>query len=62
MEFKIREIKQINNDFLGDEFADSFIPSFCLTVYKYQGGEINTDYNIYDINGMDKKTIIYNKS
>ena len=32
MQFKIWEVKQINNVF------------FCLTVYKYQGDEIDTDH------------------
>ena len=66
MEFIISWLKQINNeyfftvnneDFNEQEFAQSFIPSFCLTVYKYHGGEINTDYNIYDTNKMDKNQL-----
>ena len=41
MEYKMEEIKEINNEcFFENEFAESFIPLFCLTVYKYQGGEI----------------------
>lgn len=37
MEFKIRGIKQINNeDFSENSFAESFIPSFCLLVYEQQ--------------------------
>ena len=40
-----------------NEFAKSFIPGFCVTVYKYQGGEIDEPYNIYDVNGMDKKQL-----
>ena len=39
------------------EFTESFIPSFCVTVYKYQGAEINEPYNIYDVNRMDKKQL-----
>ena len=39
------------------EFAKSFIPGFCVTVYKYQGAEINEPYNIYDVNRMDKKQL-----
>ena len=39
------------------EFAQSFIPGFCVTVYKYQGAEINEHYNIYDVNRMDKKQL-----
>ena len=37
------------------EFRDSFIPAFCCTVYKYQGGTIDRPYNIYDANQMDRK-------
>ena len=29
------------------EFRESFIPAFCVTVYKYQGWTISTQYNIY---------------
>ena len=38
-------------------FAESFIASFCVTVYKYQGADINENYNIYDVNKMDKKQL-----
>ena len=31
------------------------IPIIQTTVYKYQGGEINTHYNIFDVKRMDKK-------
>ena len=41
--------------FSHSEFRESFIPSFCVTVYKYQGGTISTPYNIYDVEKMDKK-------
>ena len=37
-----------NEEFSENEFAESIIPLFCLTVYKYQGGEINTDYSRID--------------
>ena len=37
------------------EFRDGFIPAFCCTVYKYQGGTIDRPYNIYDANQMDRK-------
>ena len=37
------------------EFRDSFIPAFCCTVYKYQGGTIERPYNIYDANQMDRE-------
>lgn len=36
---------------------ENFIPSFCLTVYKYQGDSINENYNIHDINKMDKSML-----
>lgn len=39
------------------EFTTSFIPRFCVTVYKYQGADINENYNIYDVNRMDKKQL-----
>ena len=39
------------------EFRESFIPAFCVTVYKYQGGTINQHYNIYDVEKMDKKQL-----
>ena len=47
------------NDILFDkkEFSESFIPSFCVTVYKYQGADINEHCNIYDVNKMDKKQL-----
>ena len=39
------------------EFSESFISSFCVTVYKYQGADINEHYNIHEINKMDKKQL-----
>ena len=39
------------------EFAEYFIRSFCETVYKYQGADIDENYNIYDVHRMHKKTI-----
>ena len=38
-----------------NEFRESFLPNFCNTVYKYQGGEIDEHYNIYDTHKMDVK-------
>ena len=38
-------------------FAQSFIPAFCCTVYKYQGADISEPYNIYNVNRMDKKQL-----
>ena len=46
-----------NHWFDSDEFTKSFNPGFCVTVYKYQGGEINEQYNIFDVNRMDKKQL-----
>ena len=39
------------------EFRESFIPSFCVTVYKYQGGTISTPNNMYDVEKIDKKQL-----
>ena len=39
------------------EFFESFIPSFCVTVFKHQGAEIEDHYNILDCNSMDKKQL-----
>lgn len=45
MEFVVEDIdERIKID--GKEFAESFIPSFCITVYEY--------HNRYDFNRMDK--------
>ena len=61
-EYKIQEIDEtevmINNEWYGlVEFSESFVPSFCVTVYKYQGADINEPYNIHDVNRMDKKQL-----
>ena len=49
---------KINNEWFDQkEFSDNFIPSFCVTVYKYQGTDINEPYNRYDVNRMDKKQL-----
>lgn len=47
-----------NEWFIEQEFPENFIPSFCLTVYKYQGADINEPYNIHDVEKMDKKCCI----
>ena len=62
MEFKIEDIKEnrfkINNEWFDkNTFAASFIPSFCVTVYKYQGADIDEHYNVYDVDKMDKKQL-----
>ena len=65
MEFAIEEIsndrfKVHDQWFDKNEFSQYFLPSFCVTVYKYQGCDINEHYNIHDVNRMDKKkTIVY---
>ena len=38
-----------------NEFRSSFLPNFCNTVYKYQGGKIDEHYNIWDTDRMDVK-------
>ena len=54
MEFNIENMTDYdccvkNEWFTEQEFAENFIPSFCLTVYKYQGADINEPYNIHDV-------------
>lgn len=58
MEFKINHLIEsedgnlefvINQErFSLNEFRESFLPNFCNTVYKYQGGKIDEHYNIWD--------------
>ena len=62
MKFVIEEIHNsrfmVNREWFDQkEFAESFIPSFSVTVYKYQGADINEPYNIQDVNRMDKKQL-----
>ena len=38
-------------------FRESFLPNFCNTVYKYRGGKINENYNIFDTDRMDVKEL-----
>ena len=33
----------------------NFDYGFCITVYRYQGGTIKTDYNIYDVESMTRE-------
>ena len=48
----------INNQrFSYNESRESFIPAFCVTVYKYQGEKINTHYSIFNANKLDKKQL-----
>ena len=47
---------EINNEtFDYYEFREKFLPNFCNTVYKFQGGQIDDHYNIYDTHEMDVK-------
>ena len=49
-------VNQINYQWYEErDLAESFVPSFCVTVYKYQGADIHEHYNIFDCNRMDKK-------
>ena len=62
MEFVVEDVKgnkfKVNNEWFDKkEFSESFIPSFCVTVYKYQGADINEPYNIHDVNRMNKKQL-----
>ena len=62
MEFIIEEINndrfKVNNDWYDEkEFSELFIPSFCVTVYKYQGADIDEHYNVHYVNRMDKKQL-----
>lgn len=34
-----------------------FLPSYCVTVFRYQGGTINEHYNIHDVECMSRKEI-----
>ena len=63
MEFKLEDIRwkgeqeiKVNGKWYGlSVFANSFIPAFCVTVYKFQGCDIDEHYNIFDTHLMDKK-------
>ena len=62
MEFKIEGIEgnkfKVNNEWFDEKtFSESFIPAFCVTVYKYQGSDINQPYNVHDVNRMNKKQL-----
>ena len=65
MEFKLEDIRRkselefkVNGKWYNiSVFASSFIPAFCVTVYKYQGADIDENYNIHDVGMMDKKQL-----
>ena len=40
-----------------DDFVEIFDYSFCYTMYKIQGAEIRTDYNIYEANMMSRNEL-----
>ena len=62
MEFLVESISEDSIEIDGQDFdyktfSQSFIPSFCVTVHKYQGADINEPYNIFDVEKMDKKLL-----
>ena len=62
MEFVVEDMNdrsfKVNNEWFEiGEFSESFIPSFCVTVYKYQGADIGEHYNVHDVKRMDKKQL-----
>ena len=64
VEFRIYEIDEhgtsfkVNNVwFEHNDLRQSFIPAFCCAVYKYQDADIKENYNILDVNRMDKKQL-----
>lgn len=62
MELVIQDIDengfQIKNEWFDEnKFAENFIPSFCVTVYKYQGADTDEQYNIHDVSRIDKKQL-----
>ena len=62
MEFLVESISEDTFEIDGQQFdlktfSQSFIPSFCVTVHKYQGADINEPYNIFDVEKMDKKLL-----
>lgn len=45
---------QINEQtFTEEELAENFIVAYCVTTHKFQGDEINTHYNIWDVQKMN---------
>ena len=50
-------IKENDQKFSLDEFRKKFNLAFCMTVYKYQGAEIDQHYNIFDTEAMNKKQL-----
>lgn len=61
-EFSVQDIKDnqfmIKDEWFAlNEFEHSFIPAYCVTVYKLQGCTIDEPYNIWDVEKMDKKQL-----
>ena len=50
-------IKENDEKFSLDDFRKKFNLVFCITVYKYQGAEIDQHYNIFDTEAMNKKQL-----
>lgn len=50
-------IKENKEEFTMDDFRKNFNLAFCITVYKYEGDEIDTHYNIWDAEVMNKKQL-----
>ena len=62
VEFEVSKIEEDRFDINGEwfeynVFRESFIPAFFLTVYRYQGADVDEHYNIYDVNRMDKNQL-----
>lgn len=56
-DIEYKKIKVNNKWYKEKELTESFISSFCMTVYKYQGADINEHNNIFYCNRMDKKQL-----
>ena len=52
---RYRDGKYIINEkeFTEDELSNNFIVAYCITTCKYQGDQIDTHYNIFDIDKMN---------
>ena len=50
-------IKENNEKFSIDDFRKTFNLAFCITLYKYQGAEIDQHYIIFDTEAMNKKQL-----
>ena len=58
---KYIQLKKYKNDnytinekeFTEEELSNNFIVAYCITTCKYQGDQIDTHYNIFDIDKMN---------